>query len=335
MAGRLEIIEINPDFDFRLLDTSAFKNLAGEVLSVSETSSVDSQALDLMLKQVNWKSLNTSIKGKTWSVRVKGNRSFFSPKELKSTELVLAGRIFKYCPYPVKLDRAGVQFQLIIDKKSPGVTILCFGILRYKQSQETKQRLSRTLALRRPFFSIGTMNNPIARVVANLSETPPGAILIDPFCGSGGILIEAAFNGNYCLGIDTDRLVIRGARKNLKYFSPDMRLGEIRASALALPLRAFSANLGNKIGGVSTDLPYGRSTSTQGLELTTIWERFLGELKTVILPGSKCCMVVPDSPAVDNFLTRVRQDARFKVVETCSQVVHDSLTRRFIVLQVV
>ncbi len=334
IAGRLEVMEITPALDFRVLDISAFKNIAGEVLSVTETSSVTTQALESVLKQVDWKSLSASKKDGSWSVRVKGDRAFFRPKELKDAELALADKIYKSWDLPVKLSRAEVQFQLIVDKESSGVTVLCFGILRHKQPQEIKQRLSRTLALRRPYFSIGTMNNPIARVVANLSETLPGTIILDPFCGSGGILIEGALNGNYSLGIDVDRIVIRGARKNLKYFAPDMRLGEIRASALALPLRSSMASLGNQIVGVSTDLPYGRSTSTQGLDVTTIWERFLNELCTIIIPGSKCCMVVPDSPAVNAFLARIRQDARFQVIETCTQIVHDSLTRRFIVLQV-
>ncbi len=334
MAGRLEILEINPALDFNILDRSAFKNLAGVVLSMSETSTLNTEVLDSILQQVDWKSLNEGKFGDSWVVRVRGDRSFFRPKELKSIELALADKIYKRCTYPVKLSGAGVQFQLVIDKKPSGVTVLCFGILKYKQSLEIKQRLSRTLALRRPYFSIGTMNNPIARVVANLSETPPGSIILDPFCGSGGILIEGALNGNYCLGIDVDRIVIRGARKNLKYFAPDMRLGEIRASALALPLRPPSASIGNYIVGVSTDLPYGRSTSTQKLDVTTIWERFLNELQNHIVLGAKCCMVVPDSPAVQKFLVRVRQDTRFKVIETCTQVVHDSLTRQFIVLQV-
>ncbi len=334
LAGRLEIIEIDPALDFGVLKVSAFKNIAGEVLSVSETLTVNAQALDLVLKPVDWKLLRIDVKDASWSVRVKGDRSFYTPKELKGTELLLADKIYRLWTHPVKLNRADIQFQLIIDKKSPDVTVLCFGILKHKQSPEIKQRLSRTLAMRRPYFSIGTMNNPIARVVANLSETPPDTIVLDPFCGSGGILIEAALNGNYCLGIDVDRIVIRGAHKNLKYFAPDKRLGEVRASALALPLRAFSVTLGNSINGVSTDLPYGRSTSTQGLDVATIWERFLNELQTVILPGSKCCIVVPDVPAVDNFLTHVRVDTRFKVVEICNQMVHDSLTRRFIVLKV-
>jgi putative methyltransferase (TIGR01177 family) len=327
-------LEINPPLDFHVLDVSAFKNVSGEVLSVTETSSLTTQALESVLEQVDWKSLSTSKKGGSWSVRAKGDREFFRPKELKDAELTLADKIYKLWDLPVKLSGAKVQFQLIVDKASSGATVLCFGILRYKQSQEIKQRLSRTLALRRPYFSIGTMNNPIARVVANFSETPPGTIILDPFCGSGGILIEGALNGNLCLGIDVDRMVIRGARKNLKYFAPDMRLGEIRASALALPLRSSMASLGNQIVGVSTDLPYGRSSSTQGLDVTTIWGGFLNELCTIMKPGSKCCMVVPDTPAVLAFLARVRQDARFQVIETCNQMVHNSLTRRFIVLQV-
>ena len=332
-AGRVEILEITPPLDFGVLDLCAFKNLAGEVLAVNETSSLNSQALDTMLAQVDWKTFTIGRTGRTWAVRVKGNRDYFDPRELKSSELSLAEKINTLWPYPVQLRQAEIHFQLIVDKTLSGLTILCFGVQRYKQSPAVKQRLSRTLALRRPYFSIGTMNNPISHVVANLSETPPGHILLDPFCGSGGILIESALNGNYCLGIDVDRIVIRGAHKNLRYFAPNMRLGEVRASALALPLRSYPENLGNNILGVSTDLPYGRSTSTQGLGVVTIWEGFLRELHRTIVPGSKCCLVVPNTEEVHVFMTKVRQDARFNVIDTCTQVVHDSLTRLFVVLQ--
>ena len=333
-AGRLEVLEIHPPLNFNVLDASAFKNIAGEVLCMKEVPSLDQQALESLVQQVDWGSLMTNKEGGTWSVRVKGNRSFFPSKLLKRTELELAAKIKEVFPLPVNLNQADAQFQLVIEKRSLTTTLLCFGLLRHKQSREIRQRLSRTLALRRPYFSIGTMNNPVARAVANLSETPPGKIILDPFCGSGGILIEAALNGNYCLGLDINRIVIRGARQNLKYFAPDMRLGEIRASAFALPLRCPRACITTEIGGVSTDLPYGHSISTQGLDGMTIWDLFLNELKGFLLPGTKCCMVVPNSPAVDDFLKKIARESYYKVVDTCIQVVHESLTRRFIVLEV-
>ena len=166
------------------------------------------------------------------------------------------------------------------------------------------------------------MNNPIARFASNVTETPVGGIFLDAFCGSGGILIEAGLDGCFTLGIDIDYYYIRGVRLNMRYYAPERRLGEIRASALALPLRCDLGFLCNLIQGAGSDLPYGRSTSCRGRTLPEIWEAYLQEIIPILKPSAKCCLITPDTPEVQEWLPHLAEFSQFRLVKTLRQYVH-------------
>ncbi len=49
----------------------------------------------------------------------------------------------------------------------------------------------------RPKFEVGTMNPPLATLMVNAAQPPlrQGHVVVDPFCGTGGLLIEAVVRG--------------------------------------------------------------------------------------------------------------------------------------------
>lgn len=332
-AGRLEVEDITPALDFRCLEQCAFKNYAGQLLSFIKGNMNDTHAIEKLVNDVDWESLVREKGASTWCVRVKGDRKFFHPHALKELELAFAPLIYVRWQGPVQLKTPEVQFQVVVGRTRAGDNVLTLGILQFKQPLEVKRRISRTRAGRRPVFHIGTMNNPIARFASNVTETPVGGIFLDAFCGSGGILIEAGLDGCFTIGIDVDYFYIRGVRLNMRYYAPDRRLGEIRASALALPLRPDLHTLGNLIQGASSDLPYGRSTSRRGKTVPAIWEEFLQEVAPVLAPGARCCLIAPDTPEVQEWFPHLEQFSQFRVQATLRQYVHDSLTRFFVVLE--
>jgi tRNA G10 N-methylase Trm11 len=57
----------------------------------------------------------------------------------------------------------------------------------------------------------------LAKILVNLSGAKEGDLLLDPFCGVGGILQEALLEGIDCGGIDNDKEAIRFANKNLSW----------------------------------------------------------------------------------------------------------------------
>ena len=55
----------------------------------------------------------------------------------------------------------------------------------------------------------------MARTLVNLSLAGSGSILLDPFCGTGGILIEAEMLGVHAVGSDFDPMMIQGCKENV------------------------------------------------------------------------------------------------------------------------
>jgi hypothetical protein len=65
--------------------------------------------------------------------------------------------------------------------------------------------------------------------VANIvSQLPNDSILLDPFCGSGTIVYEAAKRLKYAIGVDNNPIAIQIARGKLCQFSPEDSLAHMR-----------------------------------------------------------------------------------------------------------
>ena len=113
---------------------------------------------------------------------------------------------------------------------------------------------------KRPFSSPVSLDPVLARVLVNLSGVEAGEHLLDPFCGTGGILIEAGLCGVGVYGFDVKEEMVEGARENLEEYG--VIVHDIRQrDALELDDSYLS-----DIDAVVTDLPYGRS-SVQKYEL--------------------------------------------------------------------
>ncbi|HUS99577.1 MAG TPA: THUMP domain-containing protein, partial [Candidatus Thermoplasmatota archaeon] len=70
----------------------------------------------------------------------------------------------------------------------------------------------------RPFLSPITLHPKIARALVNLSRVNKQQTLLDPFCGTGGILLEAGLIGVHIIGSDIEEKMIEGCRKNLEFY---------------------------------------------------------------------------------------------------------------------
>ena len=168
--------------------------------------------------------------------------------------------------------------------------------------------------LRRPFFHPGVMLPRFARAVVNLTLLQPGETLFDPFCGTGGFLLEAELLGARVAGGDADPAMVAGSCLNLR--NADL----VRLDAGALPLCPGSVDT------VATDLPYGQSSWIRGRDLDRLTPRALWEIARVLRPGRRAAIVAHRDirPFVPEPLT---------ILQHHEQRVHRSLTRRFLVLE--
>ena len=109
----------------------------------------------------------------------------------------------------------------------------------------------------RPFFQPGSMDPMLARALVNCAGAKPGAHIVDPMCGTGGLLLEAGLVGADVLGIDAQWKMVRGARENLAAYL-DAGYETVRGDATRLPVQDDAAD------GVVFDAPYGRQSKVVG-----------------------------------------------------------------------
>eukprot|EP00160_Parvularia_atlantis_P019763 Unigene7897_Nuclearia_a/m.24246 Unigene7897_Nuclearia_a/g.24246 ORF Unigene7897_Nuclearia_a/g.24246 Unigene7897_Nuclearia_a/m.24246 type:complete len:168 (-) Unigene7897_Nuclearia_a:756-1259(-) len=87
------------------------------------------------------------------------------------------------------------------------------------------------LALRRrPYLGTTAMDTELALLMANQALARPGALALDPFVGTGSIVVPLAVQGAFALGIEIDSRVVRGTGKSL---SNNQRAAHRRTCACA------------------------------------------------------------------------------------------------------
>jgi 23S rRNA G2445 N2-methylase RlmL len=119
-----------------------------------------------------------------------------------------------------------------------------------------------------------------------------GEVLLDPCCGTGTVLAEAAAQGWDPVGGDLDPAAIEATRQNLgrtaRHFRADVR---------RLPLAGAS------VAAVASNLPFGRRYELQG-DPERWFAATLGELARVTRPDGSIVLLVPRSPAFERALAR-------------------------------
>ncbi|WP_348613729.1 THUMP domain-containing protein [Halobaculum rarum] len=182
----------------------------------------------------------------------------------------------------------------------------------------------------RPFFQPGSMAPMDARAYANLAGAGPGARILDPMCGTGGVLIEAGLVGSDVVGNDAQAKMVRGARENLAHYvggdaesptgtdDPPGGFDLLRGDATALALR------GDVADGVVFDAPYGRQSKIARHSLDDLVSDALAEAARVAPRGVL---------VADRSWHEAAVDAGWRVTDTFERRVHRSLVRHVHVLE--
>jgi tRNA (guanine10-N2)-dimethyltransferase len=160
-----------------------------------------------------------------------------------------------------------------------------------------------------------TMSPKLARACVNLTGIQVGKVLVDPFCGTGGILIEAGLMRFNTVGYDISDKMLKMAEKNLEYF-------KIKRFHLE---NRDSTNLNALIDYVVTDLPYGKG-SIVTKEIDKLYLDFLHTLEKVL--RYKAVLIFPSFIDHHEILSKVDLvlEHEFNVY------VHKSLSRNIVVL---
>lgn len=174
----------------------------------------------------------------------------------------------------VNLKQPDIVFTQISFK---GKTYFCEQI--YQNKKEYLQRHPKF----RPGFHPGACTPKLARVLVNLSGIKEGQILIDPFCGTGGICIEAAFMGIKVKGYDLEESMIEKSKLNAKFYKKRILFKQKNA-----------LELNERCDAIVTELPFGKTTKLAE-SLQTLVEKFLNNAKkytkkiVLVLPSNHGC----------------------------------------------
>ncbi len=152
--------------------------------------------------------------------------------------------------------------------------------------------LARRRMPRLPFQRPVSLPPRLARAAANLARIHPGDVVVDPFVGTGALLLEAALLGADVSGIDRDAEMVRGTIQNLAHFG-------IQAERLLVEDAAKAADRFDpgSVQAIVTDPPYGRASGTAGEAPGALVGRVLSAWADRIAPGGRIVVVVPGGPS--------------------------------------
>ncbi|XP_053993478.1 tRNA (guanine(10)-N2)-methyltransferase homolog isoform X3 [Hylaeus volcanicus] len=129
----------------------------------------------------------------------------------------------------------------------------------------------------RPILGPTTLDHELSFLMANQAKITPGTIVLDPFCGTGSLLLAASHFGALTLGGDIDSRVLKGwgvSRFNLNvpvlsentsifqnFIHYDLPVPEILRIDIAAwtryPVKAMTSYIKPWIDVILTDPPYG------------------------------------------------------------------------------
>lgn len=176
----------------------------------------------------------------------------------------------------------------------------------------------------RPFFHPVSIAPRYARALANLAGIRPGDRVVDPFCGTGGMALEAGLLGARVLASDLDPRMVVGTRDTLEHYGVTPVAVEPRDVG---ELPEFLAEHGGPVDAIITDPPYARASTTNREGVERLYDRFFHAARESLRPGGRVAAIFPDARHVK------RAGEFFTVRESHALRVHGSMTRHFTVLQ--
>jgi tRNA (guanine10-N2)-dimethyltransferase len=213
-----------------------------------------------------------------------------------------------------------------VNLRNPSVQILVLimseGIIICKSNTSKLRMLLRGREPgKKEFFHPSMMNSSLARVMCNLAGVRIGDIVLDPFCGGGGILCEASHIGASVIGVDLNWKLLIGARINLSNISAHYSL--VQGDTQHLPI--------NSVNRIVTDPPYGRASSTRGNIAIKLVESLLEVADSILQSKGECMCLCYDS---EMKLSQIIQDVGLTVARQHSMRVHSGLVRDIVTVSI-
>ncbi len=253
--------------------------------------------------ECNNKEIDETIKSFDWNMIY--NKSF-SVRFIDNTdrERKIAGLIFDIIKTP-KVDLRNASTKIVFFRKKD--KIIC-GVLKHENDNEFLKRRAHM----RPQLHPTSLHPQLAIACINMTGKTDGTLL-DPFCGSGGILIEAGIIGFKTTGYDIDRIMVNRSRINLDYY-------KIKDYNITLH---DATKIKDRFDCIVTDLPYGRNSKLSS-EIEVLYREFL---KSAYESTDSAVVLFPDFTDYKKFI------GKWKVKSVFDYYLHKSLSKKIVVLE--
>lgn len=229
--------------------------------------------------------------------------------EIKANKL--AKPIFDYFKDPkVDLINYDVEFYFFFKDKDN----FYFTEKIYENNKEYLRRMPKL----RPVVMPYTLKSDMARAAINLLGLKKG-IILDPFCGIGGILLEAKDMGFEIIGNDISWNDLKYFKENFNHYFPNANYARCLADSTTQYLKE------NSVDGIVTDIPYGKSSRKIGKD---IYEKFLQSAKVYLKPNKKMIVIYANFVDFKDIALKY-----FDEVQEIDQFINKSMTRHILILE--
>jgi tRNA (guanine10-N2)-dimethyltransferase len=233
------------------------------------------------------------------------------------------------------LDRVAVERALgtalkdaghAIDLRAPGLVVFAWLldgriVVGLRRGLVDRSAFEARCSYDRAHFSPVSLHPRRAASLLHLARVPPGGVVYDPFCGTGGFVLEAALEGYRAMGSDLDPFMVQGTLTTLADVGPAPLDGTLFVADIG-----EAASWAGTVDGIVTDLPYGRSSGTDGEALRPLYDRAFRTFAQLLPPGRHAVIGHPDPALLDGL-----EAQGFRIVERHAEPVHRSLVRHYAV----
>ncbi len=260
------------------------------------------------------KKINKSYK-KNYKIKNPGIGKLYPEKELASF-------IWRKVKDPkVDLESPKTRIDLFFTEKRIYCCLLLKKIDGYYESRRSHLR---------PKPSPISLHPRLAKAMVNLTGASSGELILDPFCGSGGILIEAGLMGLKTEGFDISRKMIWKSMVNLKHYGiKDCKFG----------VEDFF-KIKRKYKYIVADFPYGLNTAIMGNIRVTknnrkeikkcldkFYSQIIKKLEEILL--KRAVVIFPSYFKYKPFIKK----SKLNLINEFESYVHGNLTRKIVVLE--
>lgn len=148
----------------------------------------------------------------------------------------------------------------------------------------------------------GSLKPPVAAALLFLAGVRPGLQVLDPCCGGGTILIEAAASGAEVCGGDLEPAAVSAARTNAQ--AAGVAAGVNLWDAQALPLADGA------VDRIVSNLPWGRQAEVEST-LRVFYRHACAEMRRVVAAGGKIALLTNAPELVE--LYGLEPEARIEI----------------------